>query len=135
MEAEFPELKDPDVRDRLVENLTTAARSLVQKYYVDEMKGQLTALYDAWDHFPAADAASPGDPPLEDQFIATLPQRRREGRQNTAERKPSTVLGRFVQSREPGGIERHRHGSGGGRRHRHGAVYSSGNPIETREPG
>jgi hypothetical protein len=72
MEAEYPELKDPQVRERLVNNLAAVTRTLEKKYYVDEMKAQLTVLYDAWDHFPAAEPIIKGSPPAEDQFIAAL---------------------------------------------------------------
>jgi len=72
MEAEYPELKDPEVRERLVNNLAAASRALAKKYYVDEMKVQLTAFYDAWDHFPAADPPGQADPPIGDQFIGAL---------------------------------------------------------------
>jgi hypothetical protein len=38
------------------------------------MRTQVLALYDAWDGFPAADMTSlrPGDPTMEDQFVANL---------------------------------------------------------------
>jgi hypothetical protein len=72
MEAEYPELKDKQTRERLVDNMAAASKTLVRKYYVEELQGQMTALYDGWDHFPAATPAVGGEAPLEDQFIATL---------------------------------------------------------------
>lgn len=72
LEAEFPMVKDPVLYGRMMENLDAAMDRLVKKYYVDEMNGQLTALYDSWDHYPPADLPGPGAPSLEDEFIGVL---------------------------------------------------------------
>ena len=72
LEAEFPRVKDKELHQQMVGNLALACDRLVKKYYVDELQGQLVGLYDAWDHFPAADAPGKGGPALEDLFIAHL---------------------------------------------------------------
>lgn len=73
LEEELPSAKDPEARQRLRTNLGIVFDRMVQRYYGDELKGQLVALYDRWDHFPAAaEPTGPGEPSLEDQFIGTL---------------------------------------------------------------
>ena len=62
----------PEVRKRIVANLHTVFEKMVKKYYADDLKGQLVALYDSVDRFPAADRPAPGEPKLEQQFIGTL---------------------------------------------------------------
>jgi hypothetical protein len=69
---ELPEVEDAEVRKRLVANLHVVFERMIKKYYADELNSRLVAMYDRWDHFPAAER-SPGDETrLEDQFIATL---------------------------------------------------------------
>jgi len=69
---ELPEAKDDEVRKKLVANLHVVFERMVKKYYADELKAKLTGLYDAWDHFPAAEKPAEGDPALEQQFIGVL---------------------------------------------------------------
>jgi hypothetical protein len=69
---ELPEAKDPEVRRKLVANLHVVFERLIKKYYADELKLKLTALYDAWDRFPAADKPGAGEPELEQQFMGVL---------------------------------------------------------------
>ena len=69
---ELPETKDGEVRRKLVANLHVVFERMVQKYYADELKAKLTGLYDAWDHFPAAEKPAQGEPELEQQFIGVL---------------------------------------------------------------
>jgi hypothetical protein len=71
-QEEFPLVKDEELHRKMTGNMHVAVERLVKKYYVDEMRGQTVALYDAWDHFPQADPAERGGPSLEDQFIAQL---------------------------------------------------------------
>lgn len=73
LQDELPSAKDAAVRERLGTNLGLVFDRMVKRYYGDELKTQLVALYDGWDHFPAAEASTnPGDPPLEDQLIGSL---------------------------------------------------------------
>lgn len=72
LRKEFPKAEDPEVRKRLVANLHAVFERLIRKYYIDDLNGQMVALYDNWDHFPAADVPGRDDPRLEDQFIGTL---------------------------------------------------------------
>jgi hypothetical protein len=53
--AELPEVKDDAIRAKLVANLHVVFERMIKKYYADELKAKLTALYDSWDHFPPAD--------------------------------------------------------------------------------
>lgn len=69
---EIPETSDEQIRKKLVANLHVVFERLVKKYYADELKAKLVELYDAWDHFPAADKPTPGEPALEQQFIGVL---------------------------------------------------------------
>jgi hypothetical protein len=69
---ELPETQDPEVRRKLVANLHVVFERLVKKYYADELKLKLTALYDSWDHFPAANKPGKDEATLEQQFIGTL---------------------------------------------------------------
>jgi hypothetical protein len=73
LQEELPTAKDPEARQRLRTNLGIVFDRMVKRYYGDEMKDQLIALYDGWDRFPAAPPPTGrDDPPLEDQFIGTL---------------------------------------------------------------
>jgi hypothetical protein len=72
LEEEFPLIKDQETHRRMMGNLHLAVEKLVKKYYVEEMRGQILALYDGWDQFPRADVPAKGDPSLEDQFIGGL---------------------------------------------------------------
>lgn len=72
LQEEFPAAQDPVVRERLQTNLGIVFDRLVKRYYGDELRDQLTALYDRWDHFPAADPPGRDEPPLEDQFVGSL---------------------------------------------------------------
>ena len=46
----------------------TAMEQLVKKYYMDDFRDQLTALYTLWDEFDVAETPDEGDPALEDQL-------------------------------------------------------------------
>jgi hypothetical protein len=69
---ELPETENPEVRKKIVANLHEVFERLVKKYYADDLKVKLTALYDSWDHFPAAERPTKDEPALEQQFIGTL---------------------------------------------------------------
>jgi hypothetical protein len=73
LEAEFPEIKNEEVRQKMMLNMTTAVEKLAKKYYVDELRTQVLALYDAWDQFPAMDENSEdSNIALEDRVIVEL---------------------------------------------------------------
>ena len=73
LQEELPSAKDPEVYERLRLHLGLVFDRMVQRYYGDELKALLIALYDSWDHFPAAPPPTgPEDPPLEDQFLGGL---------------------------------------------------------------
>jgi len=55
IEQEFPSVKNPEVRDRMMHNVSSALDRLIQKYYIDEFKRELIAMNSAWEDFPLAD--------------------------------------------------------------------------------
>jgi hypothetical protein len=55
-----------------MENFQIALEKEVRRYYVDEFRQELQAMYDAWDGFPVADAPGKDEPRLEDQLIGSL---------------------------------------------------------------
>jgi len=65
---EFPEVNDKKMHARMVANMGTAMEQLVKKYYMDDFRDQLTALYTLWDEFDVAETPDEGDPALEDQL-------------------------------------------------------------------
>jgi hypothetical protein len=69
---EFPQSKDPKVRERMVANLDLAMQKLLKKYYVNDLEAEFQHLNDTWDHFPAASAPGKGELPTEEQFTAAL---------------------------------------------------------------
>lgn len=69
---EFPQATDDRIREQMLANVRVAMDRLVQRYYIDEFKRELTEMYDTWDTFPVAAAPDPDDPPLEDQLIGLL---------------------------------------------------------------
>ncbi len=52
---EFPSVQDPEIRDRMMNNVCNALDRLIKKYYVDELKRELLAMSSSWDDFPLAD--------------------------------------------------------------------------------
>jgi vacuolar-type H+-ATPase subunit H len=71
IKAEFPKISDDEQRNMMA-NLHMAVEKLVKKYYVEELRKQLLALYDGWDQFPQSPATAAGEPPLNEQFIGEL---------------------------------------------------------------
>lgn len=69
---ELPEAQDEQVRRRLVASLHIVFERMVKKYYADELNARLIAIYDAWDHFPAAAKPGKDEPSLDQQFIGVL---------------------------------------------------------------
>jgi Tfp pilus assembly pilus retraction ATPase PilT len=69
IEDEFPAVKDPVRRERMVANMDRAVQKLVKKYYMDEMERQFKELFATWDAFPPAPAPGLGDPAIEDQLL------------------------------------------------------------------
>ena len=57
---------------RMIYNLDEAQKRLLKKYYVDELQAQLERLYDQYENFPVAEAAKPGDQPLEKQLLQKM---------------------------------------------------------------
>lgn len=74
LKEEFPLIDDEQKHDRMMANVKTAMEQLVQKYYVDELREQLEAMYEVWDTFPVADPITEGDgqDPLADQAFGYL---------------------------------------------------------------
>ena len=57
---------------RMIYNLDEAQKRLLKKYYVKELETQLKQLYDQYESFPVAEAAKPGDQPLEKQLLQKM---------------------------------------------------------------
>jgi hypothetical protein len=74
LEKEFPSIKDPATRDRMVKNVDKAVQGLIKKYYVDDLRREIEEMQGTWESFPTAAPPKAGDPSLMDQFIATLLQ-------------------------------------------------------------
>ena len=55
IEEEFPSVQNPEIRDRMMNNVCNALDRLIKKYYVDELKRELLAMSTSWDDFPLAD--------------------------------------------------------------------------------
>ncbi len=69
---EFPQAEDEQIRRRVIANFREALNRMVQRFYADELRAELQAMYDTWDGFPIADPAEEGDPKLEDQLVGYL---------------------------------------------------------------
>lgn len=74
LKEEFPSIKDPAIRERMVKNIDKAVQNLVKRYFVDDFRRQIEEMQYTWDHFPEAERPKAGEPPLMDQFISTLLQ-------------------------------------------------------------
>jgi hypothetical protein len=72
LREEFPAVEDEKLHAAMMANLQVAVDSLVKKYYVEELKSELLALYGLWDEFPAVPAPTTGEPPLADQLYVSL---------------------------------------------------------------
>ena len=72
LKEEFPLADNPQVHERMMNNVAVGLESLSKRYYADQLNVEMFALYDAWDAFPAAPKPLPGEVPIEDQFIGTL---------------------------------------------------------------
>ena len=71
-QEEFPSIKDPDVRDRMMGNISLALDRLVKKYYFEEFQKELKAMDQTWEDFPAADKPTDDEPPLDSQLVGEL---------------------------------------------------------------
>jgi hypothetical protein len=69
---EFPQAKNKDVQDRMMNNIDKAITKLIKKYYGDELRDQLVLTFDTWDHFPHAAPPGPKDMSLEDQLLDSI---------------------------------------------------------------
>jgi hypothetical protein len=72
LKEEFPAVEDEQLHAAMMANIQVAVDKLVRKYYIEELKQEMLAMYGTWDEFPAADPPSTGDLPIEDQLIGTL---------------------------------------------------------------
>jgi hypothetical protein len=70
--TEFPKAEDDAIRRRVMANFREAMNRMVKKFYVDQFKTEMEAMYDTWDEFPVADAVEEGDVPMEDQLVGYL---------------------------------------------------------------
>jgi hypothetical protein len=70
--TEFPKAEDDVIRRRVMANFKEAMNRMVKRFYADQFKKELQAMYDTWDEFPIADAVDEGDVPMEDQLVGYL---------------------------------------------------------------
>ncbi len=71
--AEFPEAaQDKDFQQKMLGNVELAVNRLLKKHYTERLQHQMTAMYDAWEAFPAAEPPQPGDASLEDQLAGGM---------------------------------------------------------------
>lgn len=69
---EFPAADDDKTRRRVMANFRVALNEMVEEFYIDEFRTELTALNDTWDGFPIVSSPDKGDLPVEDQLFGTL---------------------------------------------------------------
>ncbi len=69
---EFPEAADPQVQQRIQQNLETGMSKLVQKYYIDSLQTSLENILATWDTFPPADPPGEGMESVSQQLIGAL---------------------------------------------------------------
>lgn len=72
LRKEFPTIENTELHEKMIKNIDLAMQKLIKKYYAEEMEAQFRQLFANWDQFPPAPAPKPGDPSIEDQFIAEL---------------------------------------------------------------
>ncbi len=68
IKQEYPDLTDAQLGQMTI-NLQKAAEQLVEKYYVEEMRGALEEIFATWDSFPIADPPASTELPLEEQLV------------------------------------------------------------------
>src|SRR5437879_5747735 len=68
----FPAAEDEKLHAAMMANLQVVVDGMVRKYYIEELKSEMLALYGLWDEFPPAPPIEKGDLPLEDQLIGNL---------------------------------------------------------------
>ena len=70
--AEFPELKDQAIREKVLVNFQFIIERLVARNYGDQFNNEAKKLIALWDSFPAAKEAGPNDPTLEEKLLENL---------------------------------------------------------------
>lgn len=71
LKQEFPDLTEEQY-GRMIDNLEVAVERLAERYYRDEIQGELNRLYDSWDHFPRHDAKAVAGVRTEKEFLAAV---------------------------------------------------------------
>ncbi len=74
LQEEFPQVKDPELLVQLYGSIEKIMDKLVEKYYSEQLRGEVQELSDTWVEFDMADLPAKGDPPLQQQFMASLLQ-------------------------------------------------------------
>lgn len=67
--AEFPELKDPATRERVLVNFQMVIEKLVKRNYGDQFDAESKKLIALWESFPAAEEPGPNDSKLEEKLL------------------------------------------------------------------
>ena len=74
LRKEFPDLDDPDLVVQLYASIEQIMEKLVQKYYTDQLQGELQELGKTWEEFDMADLPGEGEASLQIQLVASLLQ-------------------------------------------------------------
>ena len=72
LKDEFPLVTNAKLHEKMMDNFGVAMQTLLNKYYVEELKTEMDILYDTWDNFQPAAAPQKGDPSVEEQLKARL---------------------------------------------------------------
>jgi len=72
LQEEFPETDDPELIVQTYASIEQILEKLLQKYYSEELGREIEELSLAWEEFEMAELPDEGQPPLEQQLIASL---------------------------------------------------------------
>jgi len=74
LREEFPQVEDPELLVQVYTSMEQIMEKLVDKYYSEQVRRELQEMQSTWDDFDMADLPGEGEPPLEQQFVASLLQ-------------------------------------------------------------
>ncbi len=72
LQEEFPDLKDPELSDKMYSAVTDVLDRLVNEYYSAQIQDQIQQMNDQWREFEMAEMPKQDEPNLEMQFVASL---------------------------------------------------------------
>ena len=74
LREEFPQVQDPDLIVQMYGSLEQIMEKLVAKYYTDQLRQEVEGVCTTWQEFEMAELPAADEPPLEQQFLATMMQ-------------------------------------------------------------